>query len=161
MSDVAGIETLTMVLEAGRIVLRWLVTRPWSMPRPLMPNAGRLVQLVGQKINALDYYEAQGQPLSVHLDGCARAAGAKPGLSCRMTARTATTSYESAIREAGFDVFVIPNQGQGAASARIETPPAVPARVLQQKHHGRGPRGAWLVSRKEVDRSRTRYRAWA
>jgi phage terminase large subunit len=31
------------------------------------------------------------------------------------------TSYESAIREAGFDVFVIPNQGQGAASARIET----------------------------------------
>ena len=31
------------------------------------------------------------------------------------------TSYESAIREAGFDVFVIPNQGQGAASASIET----------------------------------------
>jgi phage terminase large subunit len=31
------------------------------------------------------------------------------------------TSYESAIREAGFDVFVVPNQGQGAASARIET----------------------------------------
>jgi hypothetical protein len=31
------------------------------------------------------------------------------------------TSYESAIREAGFDLFVIPNQGHGAASARIET----------------------------------------
>ena len=31
------------------------------------------------------------------------------------------TSYESAIREAGFDVLVIPNQGDGAASARIET----------------------------------------
>jgi hypothetical protein len=31
------------------------------------------------------------------------------------------TSYESAIREAGFDVLVAPNQGQGAASARIET----------------------------------------
>ena len=31
------------------------------------------------------------------------------------------TSYESAIREAGFDVLVIPNQGAGAASARIET----------------------------------------
>jgi phage terminase large subunit len=31
------------------------------------------------------------------------------------------TSYESAIREAGFDVLVIPNQGAGAAKARIET----------------------------------------
>jgi phage terminase large subunit len=31
------------------------------------------------------------------------------------------TSYESAIREAQFDVLVIPNQGAGAASARIET----------------------------------------
>jgi phage terminase large subunit len=31
------------------------------------------------------------------------------------------TSHESAIREAGFDVLVIPNQGAGAASARIET----------------------------------------
>ena len=32
------------------------------------------------------------------------------------------TSYESAIREAGFDVLVVPNQGAGAAKARIETP---------------------------------------
>lgn len=31
------------------------------------------------------------------------------------------TSYESAIQEAQFDVLVIPNQGAGAASARIET----------------------------------------
>ena len=31
------------------------------------------------------------------------------------------TSYESTIREAGFDVLVIPNQGAGAAMARIET----------------------------------------
>ena len=31
------------------------------------------------------------------------------------------TSYESAIREAQFDVLVIPNQGAGAAKARIET----------------------------------------
>jgi len=31
------------------------------------------------------------------------------------------TSHQSAIREAGFDVLVIPNQGAGAASARIET----------------------------------------
>ncbi|MGE9007883.1 hypothetical protein ACO2JO_04840 [Leptospira interrogans] len=30
------------------------------------------------------------------------------------------TSYESALREAG-DVLVVPNQGQGAASARMET----------------------------------------
>ena len=82
-------------------------------------------QFVGQKINVLDYYEAQGQPLATHLawlrerkwdkalcvlphDG---AAGEK----------VFATSYESAIREAGFDVLVIPNQGTGAAMARIET----------------------------------------
>ena len=35
--------------------------------------------------------------------------------------RRTSTSHESAIREAGFDVLVIPNQGAGAASARIET----------------------------------------
>ncbi|MCA6307291.1 MAG: PBSX family phage terminase large subunit, partial [Phenylobacterium sp.] len=29
-------------------------------------------------------------------------------------------SYESALREAGFSVEVVPNQGRGAASARIE-----------------------------------------
>jgi hypothetical protein len=35
--------------------------------------------------------------------------------------RRTSTSHESAIREAGFDVLVIPDQGAGAASARIET----------------------------------------
>jgi len=41
------------------------------------------------------------------------------------------TSYESAIREAGFDVLVLPNQGQGAASLRIETDRPLPAHLLQ------------------------------
>ena len=39
-----------------------------------------IAQFVGQKINVLDYYEAQGQPLSVHLQWMRdRVAGAKPG----------------------------------------------------------------------------------
>jgi phage terminase large subunit len=38
-----------------------------------------LCQFVGQKINVLDYYEAQGQELSVHLAWLRSPAGAKPG----------------------------------------------------------------------------------
>ena len=61
------------------------------------------------------------------------------------------TSYESAIRQAGFDVFVIPNQGQGAASAHIETARRLFLRVFFNKdttEEGREALG--LVSRKEV-----------
>jgi phage terminase large subunit len=41
--------------------------------------------------------------------------------TARPAIRVFATSHESAIREAQFDVLVIPNQGAGAASARIET----------------------------------------
>jgi phage terminase large subunit len=56
------------------------------------------------------------------MDALARL-GQSLGPAARRRARDKVfaTSYESAIREAGFDVLVIPNQGAGAASARIET----------------------------------------
>jgi phage terminase large subunit len=44
-----------------------------------------------------------------------------PGRKTTCGDKVFATSYKSAIREAGFDVLVIPNQGAGAASARIET----------------------------------------
>ena len=84
-----------------------------------------IAQFVGQKINVLDYYEAQGQPLSVHLDWMRSRGWGKAWVILPHDGahgdKVFATSYESAIREAQFDVLVIPNQGAGAASARIET----------------------------------------
>lgn len=84
-----------------------------------------IVQFVGQQINVLDYYEAQGQPLATHLNwmrerGWGKAWCILPHDGAHGE-KVFATSYESAIREAGFDVLVIPNQGAGAAMARIET----------------------------------------
>jgi phage terminase large subunit len=80
-------------------------------------------QFVGQKINVLDYYEAQGQALSVHLAWLRSRGWGKAWVILPHDGahgdKVFATSYESAIREAGFDVFVIPNQGQGEASARV------------------------------------------
>lgn len=84
-----------------------------------------IVQFVGQRINVLDYYEAQGQPLATHVAwmrerGWGKALVVLPHDGAQ-TDKVHATSYESALREAGFDVIVIPNQGAGAAAARIET----------------------------------------
>jgi hypothetical protein len=84
-----------------------------------------IAQFVGAKINVPDYYEAQGQPLSVHLDWMRSRGRGKAWVILPHDVahgdKVFATSYESAIREAGFDILVIPNQGAGAASARIET----------------------------------------
>lgn len=83
-----------------------------------------VVQFVGQQVRVLDYYEAVGQPLATHV-GWLRSKGYEKAL-CVLPHDGAThdkvysVSYESALREAGFDVRVIPNMGTGAANARIE-----------------------------------------
>jgi len=83
-----------------------------------------IVQFVGREIRVLDYYEAQGQPLAVHVNWL-RESG-YGDVACILPHDGAShdkvhaTSYESALRDAGFDVTVIPNQGRGAAKARIE-----------------------------------------
>ena len=59
-------------------------------------------------------------------------------------------------REAGFDVFVIPNQGQGAASARIETARRLFPRVFFNKdttEEGREALG-WYHEKKSTDPER-------
>lgn len=83
-----------------------------------------ITQFVGQEIRLLDYYEAQGQPLATHV-AWLRSKGYDKAL-CVLPHDGATNdkvhavSYESALREAGFDVRVVPNMGAGAAMARIE-----------------------------------------
>lgn len=84
-----------------------------------------IAQFVGREIRVLDYYEAVGQPLATHVTWL-RANGY--GNALIVLPHDGTTqdkvfdvSYESAFRDAGFDTVVIPNQGKGAASMRIES----------------------------------------
>lgn len=83
-----------------------------------------VVQFIGREIRVLNYYEAVGQELGEHLNWL-RANGYEKAL-CILPHDGATNdkvhrvSYESAIREAGFQVRTEPNLGKGAASTRIE-----------------------------------------
>lgn len=83
-------------------------------------------QFVGKEIRVLDYYEAVGQPLATHL-AWMRERGYTPDRAQIWLPHDGSTqdkvydvSYESALRSAGYRVTVVPNQGKGAAKARIE-----------------------------------------
>jgi phage terminase large subunit len=85
-----------------------------------------VTQFIGKEIRALDYYEAVGQPLATHLNWM-REQGYLPKRAHVWLPHDGEThdkvhdvSYESAIKAAGYDVTVVPNQGKGAAKARIE-----------------------------------------
>lgn len=83
-----------------------------------------ICQFVGREIRALDYYEAQGQPLATHIawlrdNGYGKALCVLPHDGATND-RVHDVSYESALRDAGFEVQVVPNQGKGAASKRID-----------------------------------------
>lgn len=85
-----------------------------------------IVQFIGKEIRVLDYYEAQGQPIATHLNWM-RGRGYTPD-RCQFWLphdgstqdRVFDVSYESALRDAGYQVTVVPNQGKGAAKMRIE-----------------------------------------
>ena len=83
-------------------------------------------QFIGKEIRVLNYYEAQGQPIGTHL-AWLRANGYTPDNAQiwlphdgKTNDRVYDVSYESALMDAGYAVEVIPNQGKGAAMARIE-----------------------------------------
>ncbi len=84
-----------------------------------------IAQFVGREIRVLDYYEAVGQPLATHVQWLREHKYDKA--LCILPHDGATNdkvfdvSYESALRQAGFEVMVIPNQGKGAAKMRIES----------------------------------------
>jgi len=85
-----------------------------------------VAQFIGKEIRALDYYEAQGQPLDTHL-AWLRGKGYTPDRAefilphdGKTNDRVYDVSYESALGDAGYEVEVIPNQGKGAAKQRIE-----------------------------------------
>lgn len=83
-----------------------------------------IAQFIGREIRVLDYYEAVGQPLATHVQWL-RSKGYAKAL-CTLPHDGAThdkvydVSFDSALQDAGFETEVIPNQGKGAASLRIE-----------------------------------------
>lgn len=83
-------------------------------------------QFIAREIRTRDYYEAQGQPLSTHIQWL-HSKGYKPDRADiilphdgETNDRVIDVSFQSAFRDAGYDVTVIPNQGKGAAKSRIE-----------------------------------------
>jgi phage terminase large subunit len=83
-----------------------------------------IAQFVGREVRLLDYIEGVGQPLAYYV-AALRARGYE-GIACTLPHDGATTNsitgkrYEDHLREAGFAVTVVPNQGSGAAMMRIE-----------------------------------------
>jgi phage terminase large subunit len=83
-----------------------------------------IAQFIGREIRVLNYYEAQGQPLASHVNWL-RSNGYDK-IQCVLPHdgvqhdKVYQVTYESALQEAGFDAFVVKNQGAGAATQRIE-----------------------------------------
>jgi phage terminase large subunit len=83
-------------------------------------------QFIGKEVRTRDYYEAQGQPLSTHIQWL-HSKGFTPAKADiylphdgETHDRVVDVSFESAFKAAGYDVTVIPNQGRGAAKMRVE-----------------------------------------
>jgi phage terminase large subunit len=85
-----------------------------------------IAQFIGKEIRVLDYYEAVGQPLASHLAWMRERGYTKDRAQFWLPHDGSTqdkvfdVSYQSALKDAGYAVTVIPNQGKGAAKARIE-----------------------------------------
>lgn len=83
-----------------------------------------ICQFIGREIRVLDHYTAQGQPLATHVawlrsNGYGSALCILPHDGANND-KVFDVSYESALRQAGFEVTIIPNQGAGAAMLRVE-----------------------------------------
>lgn len=83
-------------------------------------------QFVGREIRCLNYYEAVGQPLATHL-AWMREKNLTPQRAQiwlphdgEQGDKVYAVTYESAFKAAGYTVTVVPNQGRGAAKARVE-----------------------------------------
>lgn len=125
-------EALAKCKNEGRIC--WLAPDPLMTLRAYWDIGGTgakadacaiwVAQFIGGEVRVLDYYEAVGQPLATHISwlrakGYDKAQIVLPHDGAAND-KVYQVSYESALREAQFDVKVIPNMGAGAAIRRIE-----------------------------------------
>jgi phage terminase large subunit len=82
-------------------------------------------QFVGREVRVLNYYEAVGQAIEAHLNWMRRKGYLPDNTEIYLPHDGAThdkvydVSYESALSAAGYSVTVVPNQGRGAAIARV------------------------------------------
>jgi phage terminase large subunit len=84
-----------------------------------------IAQFVGREIRVLDHYEAQGQPLATHVEwlrskGYGQALCVLPHDGAQ-AGPIVSGSFADHLRQAEFEVQVIPNQGTGAAMIRVNT----------------------------------------
>lgn len=83
-------------------------------------------QFIGKEVRVIDYYEAVGQPIATHLNWMRERGYSSDRAQVWLphdgssNDKVYDVSYESAFRAAGYSVTVVPNQGKGAAKARIE-----------------------------------------
>lgn len=116
-----------------------------------------IAQYIGKEIRVLDYYEAQGQPLATHVQWL-RENGYEKALCVlphdgQTNDRVHDVSYESALQDALFEVKVIPNQGKGAAKARIEEARRLFPRVwFDEKTEAGRDALAWYHEKRDEDR---------
>lgn len=118
-----------------------------------------IAQFVGAEVRVLDYYEAVGQPLDAHVhwlrtSGYDRCECILPH-DGKTNDRVHDVSFESALRQAGFPVTVIANQGKGAARMRIEAArrlfPAI--RFNEAKTQGLTDALGWYHEKRDADRN--------
>ena len=120
-----------------------------------------VAQFIGKEIRVLDYYEAQGQPIGTHLNWLRGKGYSSDRAQIWLPHDGATqdrvhdVSYESALRAAGYTVTVIPNQGKGAASLRIEAARRLFPSIWFNEPTTQGGRDAlgWYHERKDENRS--------
>ena len=118
-------------------------------------------QFIGKEIRTRDYYEAVGQPLATHINWL-RSKGYGPERAQIWLPHDGSTqdkvfdvSYESALRSAGYMVTVVPNQGKGAAAARVEAARRLFPKVWFDAATTEGGRDAlgWYHERRDETRS--------
>lgn len=84
-------------------------------------------QFIGKQVRVINYYEAVGQPLATHLAWMREHGYTSDRAQVWLphdgssNDKVYDVSYESALKQAGYSVTVVPNQGKGAAKARIES----------------------------------------
>lgn len=117
-----------------------------------------VAQFIGQNIHVVDYYEAQGQPLSTHIQWLRENGYIKANIwlphDGETNDRINDISFESAFRVAGFTVTTIPNQGKGAAKMRIEAARRKFPSIWFDKEKTEAGRAAlgWYHEKRDLDR---------
>jgi len=117
-------------------------------------------QFISKEIRTRDYYETVGQPLATHLNWL-RSKGYTPDRAQFWLPHDGAThdkvhsvSYESALRDAGYTVTVVPNQGKGAAAARIEAVRRIMPNVWFDEETTQGGRDALQAYHEKRDEKR-------